>query len=365
MSRRSKGTPLAPPPDAANVKRRARELGADLVGIASAATLNAFPPDPRYPQTPDRISPYVKSVVVIVQRIPVGAFRCKQTVPVQYLDMMVLRRMDRVGYRLADELDRCGHPSFILAAQETDWNLKRASYGSLSTRHLGVEAGLGTLGLEVNILTPEFGPRLYLTGILTELELEPDSRMTEQVCIGESCSRCLHACPSDAVRHFGIDKPACATEAQEFGFAQITRFFSEFLALSDQEKPAAIRSRDLFGFWQGLLRVVGSFGDCPRCLAVCPVGNDYHAHLAEVQKQIPEKTPAKTDKAKQFKVSRAAWERSEADVPGLSDWNLRWVGEQGYQSIVARQLQEFKRLQREQAAEANRTAGNSDSAKRG
>src|SRR4051812_8803906 len=32
--------------DAAFVKRRAKELGADLVGIASAATLNAFPPDP-------------------------------------------------------------------------------------------------------------------------------------------------------------------------------------------------------------------------------------------------------------------------------------------------------------------------------
>ena len=33
--------------DAAFVKQRARALGADLVGIASAATLNAFPPDPR------------------------------------------------------------------------------------------------------------------------------------------------------------------------------------------------------------------------------------------------------------------------------------------------------------------------------
>src|ERR1051325_7211476 len=80
-------------------------------------------------------------------------------------------------------LERAGHPSFTLAAQETDWNLKRASYGQLSTRHLGVEAGLGTLGLEVNILTPEFGPRLYLTGILTELDLEADRRMEEQVCI--------------------------------------------------------------------------------------------------------------------------------------------------------------------------------------
>lgn len=339
-----RGTPLTSPVDAAAVKRRARELGADLCGIASAATLNAFPPDPRWPQTPERISPYCKSVIVIVQRIPAGAFRCKSNIPVQYLDMLVLRRMDRIGLKLAQELERIGHPTFTLAAQETDWNLKRASYARLSTRHLGVEAGLGTLGLEVNILTPEFGPRLYLTGILTELELEPDQRMEEQVCIGESCSRCLHSCPPDAVRQWGLDKAACATEAQEFGFAQVTKFFDRFLNLSSsEERKSAIESRDLFGFWQGLLRVVGSFGDCPRCLAVCPVGNDYHAHLADIQKHIPEKTPEKTAKAAAFKQAR----KEGHEVAGLSEWNVRWVGEKGYQGIVARQLQEFKKRQKE------------------
>jgi epoxyqueuosine reductase QueG len=342
-----RGTPLRGPVDSLEIKRRARELGADLCGIASAATLNAFPPDPRWPQTPDRISPYCKSVIVVVQRIPAGAFRCKSNVPVQYLDMLVLRRMDRIALKLAHEMERAGHPTFTLAAQETDWNLKRASYARLSTRHLGVEAGLGTLGLEVNILTPEFGPRLYLTGILTELELEPDERMQEQVCIGESCSRCLHSCPPDAVRQWGLDKAACATEAQEFGFAQITKFFDPFFAKSAEQKKSALRSRDLFGFWQGLLRVVGSFGDCPRCLAVCPVGNDYHAHLADIQKVIPEKTPEKVAKAAGFKQAR----KEGHDLPGLSEWNVRWVGEKGYQGIVAKQLQEFKRLQKEKEEE--------------
>ena len=97
----------------------------------------------------------------------------------------------------------------------------------------------------------------------------------------------------------------------------------------------------------GLLRVVGSFGDCPRCLAVCPVGNDYHAHLADIQKVIPEKTPEKTIKAAGFKQAR----KEGHDLPGLSEWNVRWVGEKGYQGIVAKQLQEFKRLQKEKEEE--------------
>ena len=334
--------------DAQEVKALAKNLGADLVGIADASILNAFPPDPLYPQTPERISPRVKSVVVIVQHIPVGAFRCKTTVPVQYIDMLVLRRMDRIAYRLVDALERAGHPSFVTAGQETDWSYKRASYGRLSTRHLGTEAGLGTFGLEVNILTPEFGPRLYLTGVLTECELEPDRPMTEQVCIGESCSRCLYSCPSDAVRHFGIDKRACATEAQEFGFWTILQFWEHFVGSDDETRRRLIADREVYGFWQGLLRVVGSFGDCPRCLAVCPVGNDYHAYLADLQKVIPEKTPEKVDKANAFKEAR----KSGAEIDGRNDWNVRWVGPEGYKGIVARQLQAFKAMQRERETAA-------------
>lgn len=338
---------------AEEIKALALEFGADLAGIASAETLNAFPPDPQWPQTPAGVSPYCKSVIVIVQHIPVAAFRAKSNIAVQYIDMLVLRKMDKVAHRIAETLEDRGYPSFVTAAQETDWNLKRASYGRLSTRHLGIEAGLGTFGLEVNILTPEFGPRIYLTGILTEAELEPDQPITEQVCIGESCSRCLYSCPSDAVRHFGIDKRACATEAQEFGFAQITSFFNRFIGEPESKREEMLKSRGLFGFWQGLLRVVGSFGDCPRCLAVCPVGNDYHAFLADQQKFIPEKTPAKVDKAKRFKDARANGE----DIAGLSEWNRRWVGPEGYKGMVARQMQEFKKAQKEREAAAAAEGG--------
>jgi epoxyqueuosine reductase QueG len=341
-ARNPDAAPLAGRLDAAAVKRRALELGADLAGIASAATLNAFPPDPRWPQTPERISPYIKSVIVLVQRIPAGAFRARMNEPVQYMDMLVLRKMDKVAWRLADEMERLGHPTFVTAAQETDWNYKRASYGRLSTRHLGVEAGLGTLGLEVNILTPEFGPRIYLTGVLTELELEPDQRITEQVCIGESCSRCLHSCPADAVLHFGIDKRACATEAQEFGFMTMLQFMERVIDAPPEKRAGMLKTRDLFGFWQGLLRVVGSFGDCPRCLAVCPVGNDYHAHLAEFQKAIPERTPEKVALGKQWKSDR----KEGKPVAGLSEWNARWVGPEGYKGMVSKQLQEFKKKQK-------------------
>ena len=126
-----------------------------------------------------------------------------------------------------------------------------------------------------------------------------------------------------------------------------TNFFMKYVFANREKKKEMIKSRDLFGFWQGLLRVVGSFGDCPRCLAVCPVGNDYHAFLAEPQKVIPEKTPEKIAKAKGFKEAR----KNGDDITGLDDWNVRWVGPDGYQGIVARQMQAFKKAQKEKIQE--------------
>ena len=55
---------------AAAVKVQARALGADLVGITSAAVLNAHPPDPEYPKTPAAIfREYGQSVVIVARRM--------------------------------------------------------------------------------------------------------------------------------------------------------------------------------------------------------------------------------------------------------------------------------------------------------
>jgi epoxyqueuosine reductase QueG len=313
--------------DAATVKAELRALGADAVGIASAAVLNRNPPDPGYPQIPERIWPEARSCVAFAKRIPAGAFRARDAACVHHVDQLVLREMDKIGYRLSRFLEARGHRAFPTAAQETVWELKNASYGALSTRHVAIEAGLGTIGLELNLLTREAGPRCYTTVVLTDAELEPDGRLREQLCIGEPCSRCLYACPADAVLHWGLDKRACATYAQEFGFATILRVLRGVVAApGPREKLAVLGTHEWLGIWQGLLRVVGAFGDCPRCLAVCPVGDDYQRFLRESERDIPEKTAPKVARARELLRIRKAGE----PVPGMADGRDRWIGEAGY-----------------------------------
>jgi epoxyqueuosine reductase QueG len=315
------------------VRAKARELGADGVGIADAAVLNAHPPDRAYPQIPERVSPEIKSCVAFFKRIPAGAFRARDNACIHHVDQLVLREMDRVGYRIARFLEGEGHWAFQTAAQETVWEMKSASYGYLSTRHVAIEAGLGTIGFELNLLTREAGPRCYTTVVLTDAVLEPDGRITEQLCIGEPCSRCLYSCPPDAVQHWGLDKRRCATFAQEFGFATILRVFSAFAGADGaRAKLEALGGHEWFGIWQGLLRVVGAFGDCPRCLAVCPVGDDYHRFLKEAQREIPEKNDEKVARARELLGIR---KRGEL-IRGMADGRVRWIGEDGYRPPARR-----------------------------
>ena len=56
-------------------------------------------------------------------------------------------------------------------------------------------------------------------------------------------------------------------------------------------------------------------------------------------KIIPEKTLEKVQKAKRFKQARKNGEK----INGLDDWNIRWVGTEGYKGIVGRQMQKFKK----------------------
>jgi epoxyqueuosine reductase len=79
--------------------------------------------------------------------------------------------------------------------------------GPLLERDLAQRAGLGFIGKHTNLISRRLGNWIFLSEIITTLELEPDESETN-LC--GSCTRCIGACPTGAITApFQLDARLC------------------------------------------------------------------------------------------------------------------------------------------------------------
>ena len=317
------------PLSAAEVKARAREFGADLVGIADGAALEAHPPDANDPRRPSDITELdCGRVIVLAKRLNSGVARIRGWGDRHkfYNDELALSRLEEASLELVYWLEDQGYPAIIVPPTHTDpWRYQDdpAAHQTtlLSLPHAAVEAGLGTLGLNLQLLTPQYGPRVLLTAVLCSLDVECDAPMQSALCAGPSCGRCLSTCPADAVGHWQRDWPACDTHRSPYGFAKLTGHLIDIIDEPDpQKKKDKLRSETQFNLWQSILRGSGAITGCRRCADVCPVGADYEAMLKDAVDVIPEDTPAKAARLTAMTLAEAKGERGEFAR------QQRWIG---------------------------------------
>ena len=76
-------------------------------------------------------------------------------------------------------------------------------------RELAQRAGLGWTGKHTLLIHPKAGSYMLLGGIVTTLNLTaPDSQRVEPDHCG-SCTRCIDACPTDAITPYSVDARRC------------------------------------------------------------------------------------------------------------------------------------------------------------
>jgi epoxyqueuosine reductase QueG len=74
-------------------------------------------------------------------------------------------------------------------------------------RELAEKAGLGVIGKNFLLITPEYGPRIQLTTVLTTMPILPDQPLFNY-CPCETCSICVSECPTNALKEY-FDEELC------------------------------------------------------------------------------------------------------------------------------------------------------------
>lgn len=131
--------------------------------------------------------------------------------------------LDRIALELVWRLQQSGYNALpIPASQIVDWENQRAH---LSHKRVALAAGLGWLGRNNLLITPEFGAQVRLVTVLTDLPLDPGAPL-KQDC--GSCYRCVEVCPAQAIKEnpAEFDHRACFEKLKEF---QRQHFVHQFI----------------------------------------------------------------------------------------------------------------------------------------
>lgn len=220
---------------AEEVKKYAKALGADTVGIAPIERFEGAP----IQMDPRQIMPEARSVIAMTFRVMRGSLRGIEEgtffsnysamgyggLTYLYIPLVVInlsKYIEDEGY----EALPMGHQS-DWRALDGDGNLmqnysrpvapgKASPDVMLHLRIAAYLAGLGEIGYSKVFLTPEFGPRQRIGLVITEAELEPTPIYNgPKLC--NKCMACVTSCPGSAISREKTVKVNLAGHEVEWG----------------------------------------------------------------------------------------------------------------------------------------------------
>ncbi|MFQ6075285.1 MAG: reductive dehalogenase [Candidatus Bathyarchaeia archaeon] len=177
------------------VKRAARLFGADLVGVCvlDQRWVYRYERGPGFYRDPPSRRP---SRIPHKYAISIGVemdYEMHKTSP-SYLENVATgigySKMRIITTQLAQYIRGIGYPAYA-HGNERVLNIP-----------IAIDAGLGELGRNGLLITPQFGPRVRLCSVTTDLPLKPDKPIDigiQGFC--EKCERCAKMCPAQAIKH--------------------------------------------------------------------------------------------------------------------------------------------------------------------
>lgn len=176
------------------LKTFCKSSGADLVGVADLTPFKHG-----WPTIPADLLPQYKFAVSIAVKLADNIIDDISDLPtIEYLEhyKTVNSDLDRIASATAQWIRGRGHKAdTVVASKIVDMeNL----LGAVSHKAIARMAGIGWQGKSLLIVSPEFGPRIRLATVLTDMPLLPDGPIKNRC---GSCAECTNACPAKAIRN--------------------------------------------------------------------------------------------------------------------------------------------------------------------
>lgn len=169
------------------LKELAKLLGADLVGFCSLP----IPPLSELPAHKYAVSVGVKLSDAVLKTIDgAPSFVYFQ----HYRTANAL--LDQIAFRLSREIEKAGYSALPIAASQS-LGKNNPYRGVLPHKSAAVLSGLGFVGKSGLFLSNEYGSKVRLATVITDMPLASELPVIENGC-GE-CTLCQRACPAGAI----------------------------------------------------------------------------------------------------------------------------------------------------------------------
>ncbi len=241
------------------IKQHAREAGFTLAGIVSTRNVEEIPfPPGRGLRRPLEVWPDARSLVVLGIVVSDEAQNTSVSIPGGYYPGLPDEQYFNFYYEITESR------AWRLAHRLTDeFGMRCRPTHRMPLKPAAALAGLGHIGRNTLLVTPSFGPRVRLVGLLTEDELTPDAPFARDLCADEPRCRekplCIAACPYRAIA------PGDSRGVPPGQKVKLERCVVYHVNDREIKKP-----------WDRFIRRASERGfmECTLCNLACPYGQD-------------------------------------------------------------------------------------------